>query len=232
MSDVYKQDEQAQSTDDIAVDDMATVTETSGDETSGDETSGDAQVDTHSSGQAEKSSSSTRSVALWRLAIVAVLLIFVWFLMRGLQRQTISEQRADGTAPQFEFTTFEGETVRLADFEGKGVVLNFWASWCEPCRAEADLLEATWRREKDQGIVFIGLDYLDQVHAAEKYLEEFDVTYPNGADLQSQWARRYGIKGVPETFFITPDGKIAEIVVGPVLGQAQLDGLIDQIRPE
>ncbi len=110
-------------------------------------------------------------------------------------------------------------------------MLNFWASWCDPCREEAALLESTWRRERDNGIIFIGLDYLDQETAAKAYLAEFDITYPNGPDLQSQAARRYGIKGVPETFFISPDGKISEIVIGPITSQEQMDRYLDEIRP-
>jgi cytochrome c biogenesis protein CcmG/thiol:disulfide interchange protein DsbE len=168
----------------------------------------------------------------WTVGIVAaILLVFVGFLAWGLIRTNVSEQRAAGSAPPFEFTTFEGETISLDSLRGQGVVLNFWASWCDPCREEAALLEQTWRREKDNGIVFIGLDYLDQEPAALAYLREFDITYPNGPDLQSQAARRYGIKGVPETFFISPEGAIAETVIGPITSQQQLDSLLDSIRP-
>ena len=142
-----------------------------------------------------------------------------------------SEQRADGLAPAFTFTTFEGETISLADLEGKGVVLNFWASWCDPCREEAAMLEATWRAEQENGIVFIGLDYLDQEPAAKAYLAEFGITYPNGPDLQSAAARRYGIKGVHETFFINPQGEITDIVIGPIVSQAQMDDYLAKIRP-
>ncbi len=172
-----------------------------------------------------------RNTALWRLAIIAVLLGFIWFLTVGLQRQNESEQRAAGSAPSFEFTTFDGENFTLDSLHGKGVVLNFWASWCDPCRAEADLLEQAWRREQNNGIIFIGLDYLDQEHAALAYLDEFDITYPNGPDLQSQAARRYGIKGVPETFFIGPDGSIVSHVIGPVTSAADLEQRLAQIRP-
>ncbi|MGL4649344.1 MAG: TlpA family protein disulfide reductase [Caldilineaceae bacterium] len=176
----------------------------------------------------------TRNVAVqrWTMGIVALILVaFVGFLAWGLIRTNVSEQRAAGSAPPFEFTTFEGETISLESLRGQGVVLNFWASWCDPCRDEADLLEQTWRREQGNGIVFIGLDYLDQEPAALAYLDEFDVTYPSGPDLQSEAARRYGIKGVPETFFISPEGAIVETVIGPLSSQQQLDGLLDQIRP-
>ncbi|MBX2999545.1 MAG: redoxin domain-containing protein [Caldilineaceae bacterium] len=172
-----------------------------------------------------------RAVMIWRIVIIAVALIFVGLLAWRLIQTNTSEHRADGTAPELEFTTFEGETIRLSDLRGKGVVLNFWASWCDPCREEADLLEQNWRREEANGIIFLGLDYLDQEPAAKAYLAEFNVTYPNGPDLRSQVARRYGIKGVPETFFIDPDGKITDTVIGPIVNQRQLDQLLAKIRP-
>jgi cytochrome c biogenesis protein CcmG/thiol:disulfide interchange protein DsbE len=179
-----------------------------------------------------KAPPANQRTTLWRVIIVGLLLAFVWFLAVGLQRQNVSERRVSGVAPEFEFTTFDGETIRLSDLRGKGVVLNFWASWCDPCRAEAPLLENAWRREEANGIVFIGLDYLDQEHSALAYLEEFDITYPNGPDLQSAAARRYGIQGVPETFFIDSEGRIASMVIGPLLSEADLERRLDAIRPQ
>lgn len=190
----------------------------------------DLQQDPVASSVQETPRAST-AVRIWQVVIVGVLVVFVAFLALRLVETNESEQRAAGQAPAFRFTTFEGETISLDDLAGKGVVLNFWASWCDPCREEAALLESTWLREKENGIVFIGLDYLDQEPAAKAYLAEYAVTYPNGPDLQSQAARRYGIKGVPETFFISPDGTISEIVIGPITSQAQMDGYLDEIRP-
>lgn len=174
---------------------------------------------------------SSRSVTLWRLIIVGVLILFVAGLAVGLYRSSTSQSRATGEAPDFELTTFDGQVVRLSDLRGKGVVINFWASWCDPCRDEAELLERTWRQEKENGIVFIGVDYLDQEPAARAYLAEFDITYPNGMDLQSKIARRYGIQGVPETFFVDPNGRIVDVVVGPLLQPEQLYSRLDLIRP-
>jgi cytochrome c biogenesis protein CcmG/thiol:disulfide interchange protein DsbE len=175
--------------------------------------------------------SQKKAVRIWQGVFVLILLAFILLLAARLIQTNQSEQRADGLAPDFAFTTFEGETITSADLRGKGVVLNFWASWCDPCRDEAALLEETWRREQEQGIVFIGLDYLDQEPAAKGYLDEFGITYPNGPDLQSAAARRYGIKGVPETFFIDPQGNITDIVIGPIVSQAKMDEYLAKIRP-
>ena len=158
-------------------------------------------------------------------------LAFIFLLGIGLQRQNSSGQRAEGQAPDFEFTTFKGETIRLADLKGKGVVLNFWASWCSPCRSEAAMLEAAWRREKENGIVFLGLDYLDQEYAALEYIAEFDITYPNGPDRRSEAYRSFRARGVPETFFIGPDGQIESIAVGVLLSESDLNQRLEAIRP-
>ena len=171
------------------------------------------------------------AVQFWRVLFLGAVLAFIVLLAVRLWQTNVQEQRAAGQAPELRFTTFDGEEVDLGGLRGKGVVINFWASWCTPCREEADLLEQTWRREKENGIIFLGLDYLDQEPAALAYLAEFDITYPNGPDLRSQAARRYRIQGVPETFFISPEGRIVETVVGPIASQQELDALLDRIRP-
>jgi cytochrome c biogenesis protein CcmG, thiol:disulfide interchange protein DsbE len=95
---------------------------------------------------------------------------------------------------------------------GKNAMLNCWANWCLSCRDEAPLLEQAWRREYDHGIIFIGLDYLDQEHAAKAFLDEFDIMYPTGPDLQSVAAYRYRISDVPATFFSFFSGPEGQIV--------------------
>lgn len=173
----------------------------------------------------------SRAVRIWQAVFVLLFLGVIGILSFRLWDTNTNDHRADGMAPDFTFTTFEGETVSLSDFKGKGVVLNFWASWCEPCHEEAALLEATWRREKDNGIVFLGLDYLDQEPAAKAYLEQYEISYPNGPDLQSSIARRYRIKGVPETYFIDPEGKITKTIIGPITNPTDLELYLAEIRP-
>lgn len=113
-----------------------------------------------------------------------------------------------GPAPLFELKTFDGQMIRLSDLRGKVVAVNFWASWCQPCREEAPFLEAAWRKYKDRGFVLIGVDYVDTETEARAYMKEFDLTYPNGPDIQTRISQAYRMTGVPETYFITKDGKL------------------------
>jgi cytochrome c biogenesis protein CcmG/thiol:disulfide interchange protein DsbE len=117
-------------------------------------------------------------------------------------------------APDFELRLLDGRVVRLSGFRGRAVFLNFWASWCPPCRAEARLLEEAWRQVKDREIVFLGVNIQDTDEGARRFIEEFGITYPNGRDPQSRIAIDYGVYGIPETFFIDREGRITYKHIG------------------
>ncbi len=128
-------------------------------------------------------------------------------------------------APDFTLTLFDGRRLRLSDLRGKPVVLNFWASWCPPCREEAPTLEKGWETYKDKGVVFLGMDIQDTETDARAFMKEFGITYPNGQDTTSEIAVSYDISGIPTTFFITSEGKVARRWTG-ALGEEQLDAFI------
>lgn len=134
-----------------------------------------------------------------------------------------------GPAPDFAIQLYDGGAFRLAEQRGKVVVVNYWASWCPPCREEAPVLERGWRRERDRGVVFVGLDIWDTEKDARAFLREFAITYPNGPDPNGAAAINYGLTGIPETFFIRPDGTIARHWIGP-LTDAQLAAFVDEAR--
>jgi len=131
-------------------------------------------------------------------------------------------------APPFTLQLFDGGTLSLTGLRGRVVVVNFWASWCVPCRQEAPLLEQTWRAYRDKGVVLIGVDYIDTEPAARAFLKEFEITYPNGPDLGTKIAQAYRIRGVPETFFVGKDGRIAYVHIGP-LGERILTQRIERL---
>ena len=121
--------------------------------------------------------------------------------------------------------------MRLSDLQGQGVVLNFWGSWCGPCRAEAPLLAEAWAREQGNGIAFIGLTYQDTEQGARRFMAEYGLTYPNGPDIGNKWSRRYGVQGIPATFFIDAEGMLVSQHRGMIVSAEDLAQRIEQIRP-
>lgn len=136
-----------------------------------------------------------------------------------------------GMAPDFTITSFEGETITLSELRGQVVIINFWASWCPPCREEAAYLEATWRKYQDQGVVFIGVDYVDTEKEALAYMEEFDITYFNGPDLGTRISHEYRMDGVPETYYVAKNGELRGVKIGP-LSAPELDEKIEELLAE
>ena len=109
------------------------------------------------------------------------------------------------------------------------IVVNFWASWCESCKPEAKDLEAAYQYYLSRGdVIFLGVDYVDTEPEALAYLEEFEINYPNGPDLRTEISQAFRIRGVPETFVIDQNGKIAHLQIGPF---QSLDHILSVIDP-
>jgi cytochrome c biogenesis protein CcmG/thiol:disulfide interchange protein DsbE len=130
-------------------------------------------------------------------------------------------------AAPFSLTLFDGQTLKFEDLRGKVVFLNFWASWCPPCRAEARTLEAAWQTYRDRDVVFLGVDTQDQEDQARAFIREFGITYPNGRDASGRIPIDYGVWGLPETFIIDRDGRITYKHVG-ALGWQTITTKLDE----
>ena len=132
-------------------------------------------------------------------------------------------------ASDFALELFGGGVISLSQLSGQVVLLDFWGSWCGPCRTEAATLERVWRSYRDRGVAFLGVAVFDTEDGAQAFLEEFDVTYPTGPDVKGLIAVEYGLTGVPEKYFINRDGRIVKKFVGPMdeeVLRGTLDGLL------
>ena len=118
-------------------------------------------------------------------------------------------------APPFTLPSFDGRMISLADYRGQPVVLNFWASWCVPCRTEAPILRDAAVRDGSQ-VTFIGINFRDQENDARAFLTEFGIPYLNLRDVDGAVEQRYRSPGIPFSVFIARDGTIARIWIGPI----------------
>ncbi|MGI9020892.1 MAG: TlpA family protein disulfide reductase [Solirubrobacterales bacterium] len=184
-----------------------------------------------------------RSLALGGVASLIGLLTFG--LLGSAPDDTIDQSLADGqpaAAPGFELALLQegrlpaslsrevapaladGE-VGLDELRGTPVVLNFWASWCVPCREEAPLLAQSWQRYGPQGILFVGLNMQDVTDDAGEFMREFDNDYLNVRDPTDATSRDWGVTGIPETFFITPGGRVVSHAIGVLSSQQMRSGV-------
>ena len=153
------------------------------------------------------------------LAAVAGLLgLLIWRVTHRTTAPTIG-----GPAPSFSLNRVDAPgKLELASLRGKPVVLNFWASWCVPCKGEATMLEQAWQQYRKQGVVFVGVDYHDVTSDARRFLAHHGVTYPSVQDGSGSIADRYGVSAVPETYFIDRRGRLVGThIVGTVVNQAE-----------
>ena len=132
-------------------------------------------------------------------------------------------------APEFTLPLMGGGAIGTADLQGRVVMMDFWASWCPPCRDEAPALAQVYDEYRDRGVEFVGINLWDNAGDAEVFLQQQGHSYPNGIDEGGKIAISYGVRGIPEKFFINRDGQIARKFSGPTdaaLLREILEGLL------
>lgn len=200
---------------------------------------------------------------LYPLAVIAVIAGVIWWLeYRGgdgfsndeygprdlpaaLASDSLSVKAEPGSlAPDFLLESVDGDETRLTDFRGHPVVLNFWATWCRPCRLEMPLLVDASQRYANDGLVVIGLNLQEGKSLIEPFAEDYGIEFPLLMDRDGEVGDRYRLLGLPTTFFIDADGVIQSVFTGPLeeevddqqvqgaIGTSELDERISQIIPE
>lgn len=151
-----------------------------------------------------------------RIVIVLVPIgLLLWILASGFGRdpRALPEMVVGEPAPQFALKTLDGKDFSLADHRGKPVVINFWATFCEPCKAEHVSIQRT-AQSFGERVQFVGVVYQEESQVAARFLSRTLNTFPQLEDPLSETAIAYGVSGVPETFFISPEGKVMRRVAG------------------
>ncbi len=181
-----------------------------------------------------------RGVPLWAQILVWIgLLGLLGILAGGLLKAKNPILAVRSSVPDFTVPLFSGYEynnaleVKLSDLKGKIVVVNFWASWCQPCRTEAADLESAWRSYADKGqVVFLGVDYVDTEPEARSYMSDFNISYPNGPDMGTRISQIFNRNlGVPETYVVDQEGILRFIQIGPFQSVAEIQSAIDPLLP-
>jgi len=164
------------------------------------------------------------SVAL----VIGLLALLVWKVAHQTGSANVAAEVRKGEtpeAPDFTLPRLDGDgKLSLAEFDGKPRVVNFWASWCGPCRDEAPLLENAARKYRGR-LVVVGVDYQDFTGDARKFVDAFGLTYPIGRDGNGSLLPRWGVSAAPESFFIDRGGKVVAHVPGAVTKSTLAEGI-------
>ncbi len=157
------------------------------------------------------------------ITLVAALFLTLLFLTGMATKPPL----VGGPAPDFELDQLNGPSARMSDYRGKVVLLNFWATWCTPCKKEMPEIQAAYESLKDQGFVVLALNFGETTEKAEKLVKKMGLTFPILLDREVEVAERHRVVSLPVTFFIDPSGVIKEQVFG---GGLTLDQITEAFR--
>ncbi|RPI84028.1 MAG: TlpA family protein disulfide reductase [Chloroflexi bacterium] len=135
------------------------------------------------------------------------------------------------SAPDFTLSTLDGSEVTLSDLRGQVVVVNFWASWCLPCRVEMPAIEQVHRAYKDLGLVILAVNMTsgDSRQDAASFVDEYGLTFSIPLDLDGLVSSKYEVRGLPTTYFIDTEGVIQEVVVGGPMSEALVQSKVEDL---
>jgi peroxiredoxin len=133
-------------------------------------------------------------------------------------------------APDFVLTDLKGEKHQLSDYKGKGVFLNFWGTWCEPCKREMPYMQSQYDYYSDQGVEILAVNIAESNVAVQSFMETYDLSFPVVLDKDSQVLEAYGVVPLPTTFLIDKNGVVKEIITGQ-MNERMVRDYMESIKP-
>jgi peroxiredoxin len=177
-----------------------------------------------------------------RVNLLSILILAIgagWIFISTTNPETynglgVAAPQAGFLAPDFTLQTPDGESLTLSDFRGQPVLVNLWASWCGPCRAEMPAMERVFQEYKDQGVAILAVNATNQdsVNAAVSFADQNGLTFPLLMDVDGSVSRSYELRALPSSFFIDRDGVIHEVVIGGPMAEALLRSRIQSLLAE
>ena len=134
-------------------------------------------------------------------------------------------------APDFQLQNVDRQTVSLGNLQGKPVLINFWATWCPPCRDEMPYIQEIYEEWSDKGLVVLAINLGESSSKAEEFMQSYNLSFTVLLDTKQDVAQRYNITGIPTTFFIDKDGIIQDKVIGAFQNKAQIENRLSKIMP-
>ncbi len=163
-----------------------------------------------------------------RLTRVILIIILASMLALGLMIGSCSSSTpAQGPsvgklAPDFQLYSLDGQAMSLSDFQGKPVLLNFWATWCNPCRFEMPFFQEIYKGAADSELIMLAVDLGENPSRVKEFVEEFGLSFTILLDADGKVAQQYNIRGIPATFFIDKDGIIQSVRIGAFSNEMQI----------
>lgn len=172
-----------------------------------------------------------------RIIYIIILMVSLAWILVSTDRTGVSTAgqipapREGFLAPGFSLQTTEGETISLSDYRGQAVLLNLWATWCPPCRAEMPAIQKMYEKYKDQGFIVLAINmtYQDTPTAVEPFVQEYGLTFPILLEPNGDTAAQYELRSLPSSFFIDRNGIIQEVIIGGPMAEALLNTRIESL---
>ncbi len=166
------------------------------------------------------------------LTVILVSVAVLGLLTAGCSGSTSTQGPVIGKlAPDFELANLDGRFVSLSDFRGKPVFLNFWASWCGPCRFEMPFIQEMYEGLSDDGLIVLAINVEEDPDTIKEFIEDFGLTFPVLLDTNSGVRLKYNVRGIPATFFIDKNGIIQDIKIGAFTGEMDIAKRLNKIMP-
>lgn len=165
--------------------------------------------------------------------IILVLLVvaIAYTVYATATKDKVKVLKVGSQAPDFELVDLDGNTHRLSDYEGQGVFLNFWGTWCEPCKKEMPAMDRQYTEYKNQGVQILAVNIAQSEFEVQKFIKSLNVHFPVVIDKTKSVMTAYNIRPLPTTILVNPEGKVEKIITGEMT-EAQIASYMQSIKPD